>query len=71
MGNLASDGMRDFMQMTGSTNIGDTISNLSNSLSGMMDNDVVKGIFNGIGGVATGMNDFLEKMSNKDGLIGS
>lgn len=68
---MVSEGIRDFIQMTGSTNIGQSIANLANSFSGMMDNEVVQSIFSGIGGVAEGTNEFLEKMSNQGGLIGS
>lgn len=71
MGNLVSEGIRDFIQMTGSTNIGQSIANIANSFSGMWDNEVVKSIFSGIGGVAEGVNEFLEKMARQGGLIGS
>jgi len=71
MGNLVSEGIRDFIQMTGSTSIGESIANLSKSFTGLLDNEVVKKVFSGIGVVSENINEFLEKMSTHGGLIGS
>lgn len=71
MGNLVSEEIRDFIQMTGSTSIGESIANLSKSFTGLLDNEVVKKVFSGIGVVSENINEFLEKMSTHGGLIGS
>jgi hypothetical protein len=57
--------------MTGSTSIGESIANLSKSFTGLLDNEVVKKVFSGIGVVSENINEFLEKMSTYGGLIGS